>query len=337
MNESFKSNKYLRRVRFPVGKQRTFIIASKQKLGISYQELARLLGISIRTLTDWKREKFMMSQAALLRLEKRTKLPRPQVELLETYWHAAKGGKVAGPWVYARYKWSCIDERRRKNRWYEWWERDGKFNKNPILTKILVRIPAKTIKLAEFVGIVLGDGSISDRQLTITLHATDDKEYGGYVQNLIRGLFDVPVRIYKKKGAQANNYVVSRTALVQYCTEKLGLVKGNKVKQGFDITAWIKNNNEYSIACVRGLFDTDGGVVIHKYRVRGTLYIYRKLEFSSASHSLILSVAKILGCAGVAARIARPRVIKIESQAAVKKYFKIFGTHNPKHLKRYKG
>ena len=35
-----------------------------------------------------------------------------------------------------------------------------------------------------FIGIVLGDGGVSDYQVTVTLHAVDDKEYGNYVVNL---------------------------------------------------------------------------------------------------------------------------------------------------------
>jgi len=38
----------------------------------------------------------------------------------------------------------------------------------------------------------------------------------------------------------------------------IGLVLGNKVKQQIDIPEWIKSNNNFSLACVRGIIDTDG-------------------------------------------------------------------------------
>jgi len=97
---------------------------------------------------------------------------------------------------------------------------------------------------------------------------------------------------------------------------------------------WIKKSKKYSIACIRGLVDTDGSVIKHRYKVNGRWYIYKKLSFCSRSRPLQLSVAKILADLGMKARITGYDV-RLESVADVKTYFTIVGSSNPKHLKRY--
>ena len=99
---------------------------------------------------------------------------------------------------------------------------------------------------------------------------------------------------------------------------------------------WIKRNKKFQIACVRGLIDTDGSVIIHKYGVNGKLYNYKKLQFTSLSRPLLLSVYKILKDLEVNPRLARQKEVWIDSKMSVKKYFDIVGSHNLKHLNRYR-
>lgn len=150
----------------------------------------------------------------------------------------------------------------------------------------------------------------------------------------IKELFNISPKIYKKKGSLAIDIVAHRKNLVEFCNS-IGLVIGNKLKQGLDIPQWIKDNKEYSIACVRGLVDTDGSVFAHKYKTNGKEYSYKKVSFTSMSTSLLHSVLSILKEFGIRSRIHKNRDIRIESVADVKKYFCIFNTSNPKHLKRY--
>ena len=213
---------------------------------------------------------------------------------------------------------------------------NGKENSNLIHLLIFpIKKPKFSEKLAEFIGIVIGDGSITKRQITITLHCKDDKEYSKFVVALIKKLFDVPVGTSRRKRDLAINYVVSRTELVRFCTEKLGLKIGNKIKQQVDIPDWIKQNKLYSIACVRGLVDTDGCVFNHKYKVKEKWYSYKKLAFTSYSKPLRESVSHILKNSGLNPRIARDKDVRLDSIKDMEKYFKIFSSHNPKHLRKY--
>ena len=117
--------------------------------------------------------------------------------------------------------------------------------------------------------------------------------------------------------------------------EKLGLKQGNKIKQQVDIPNWIKRNKGYSVSCVRGLIDTDGSVFNHRYKVGGKYYSYKKLAFTSYSQPLRQSVFNVLKNKGLSPRFAQDKDVRLDSIRDMKKYFQVFSSHNPKHLKRY--
>ena len=323
-----------KRASFPVGEQKQFLDAVLEK--ISLQEAAKICGLSERTIRDWRREKFSMDSDAFDILSRKTKMLFPtNVELKERYWYTTKGGHAGGKAIVAKYGRVGGEPENRKKKWFEWWAREGQYKPNSILVSKKIREPAYSEKLAELVGILLGDGGISDYQVTVTLHAVDDKEYGDFVTTLIKELFEVPVGIHRSKRAAVFNYVVSRTGLVLFL-EKIGLKRGNKVKHQVDIPDWIKRNREYSIACVRGLVDTDGCVFTHRYKVKGKPYAYKKLLFTSRSEPLRQSVFSILQNLGIRVRLDNGYDARIDSKEHMEKYFQIVGSHNPKHLKRYK-
>lgn len=180
----------------------------------------------------------------------------------------------------------------------------------------------------------MGDGGISNYQMVVTLHDTTDLKYAGFVMRLAEKLFGVRPSVYHHTKYAANNIVISRRELVQFL-HRAGLPIGNKVRQRFDMPKWVKRSRKLSVACVRGLVDTDGCVIIHRYRVRGKLYQYKKLSFTSRSRPLQQSVAKILAGLGMRARISGYDV-RLDSILDMQKYFSLVGTHNPKHLKRYR-
>lgn len=330
------------RILFPKNKQRKFIEKILSK--ISVFEAAKLCGLSERTIRDWRREKFLISQDAAYKLCKKTGVNFPsKFKLKDDYWYAYKGAKIGskiGAAVCIK-KYGNIggDPEYRKRKWYEWWEREGKHREREIFHSKEIRRPRYSKKLAEFVGIILGDGSIMERQVIVTLHKYDDKEYSHFVVNMFKSLFNVPVSITWKKhqGFKAIDCVVSRKRLVEYCVDTLGLKIGNKTRQQVDVPDWVKNKLSYKISCVRGLIDTDGSLFLHKYKVNGKEYKYKKIEFSNSSKPLVRYVNSVFREVGINSRIARQeKEVRIDSISDVKKYFCVIGSHNPKHLKKYK-
>ncbi len=326
-----------KRAVFPRGEQRNFILNNKKALGLLDVELARLLKISNRTLTDWKREKFSMSLRAVEVLSKKTKKKIPQnIKIKNPFWYIKKGAKLGGIAVYKKYGRIGGDPEYRKKKWYEWWEKEGKY-KCIITAPKSFRKPIFSKELAEFAGIVLGDGGITQRQITITLHHKDDREYSRFVIVLIKNLFDVPVGVCHRKENSTIDLIVSRSGLVSFCKEKLGLKQGNKIKQQVDIPDWIKKSKSYLISCIRGLMDTDGCIFMHKYKVNGKWYNYKKLSFSNHSKPLINSVFEGFRRLNMSPRITKDgRDVRIERKNDVYRYFAIVNPHNHKYLKRYK-
>jgi len=139
----------------------------------------------------------------------------------------------------------------------------------------------KNEKMAEMIGIILGDGSLSKNSLRICLNA-DEKEYIYYVSQLMEELFKKESSSYQQKNTKSYYLRICSMSLVKALISK-GLKVGNKVKNNIGVPLWIKNNKKYIIACLRGLFDTDGS--IYKHETKG--YIYIHLNFRSYSINLL--------------------------------------------------
>lgn len=321
-----------KRVVFPPGEQTGFLRQVAEKLSVT--EVSYLCNCSERTVRDWRREKFSMPITAVQNLSVRTGVPIPKdIRINEAYSHIAEASRMGAAATIEKYGRIPHDEKRRKEQWDAWWESTGKFKKNTILESKSVYRPKQSAELAEFIGIMMGDGGLSKYQVMITLHHIDDLEYAGFVMTLIKKLFKLEAKIYHSPKNSVNDITVSRKQLVEYLHE-LGLPMGNKVKQQFDMPEWIKLNRNYSIACLRGLVDTDGCIFTHKYRVKGTWYAYKKLSFTSASQPLRHSVYDFLLQLEFHPRIAGEDV-RLDRIEDMRRYFKLIGSHNPKHLRRY--
>jgi len=325
------------RILFEKGEQQKFMEKILSKISVT--KAAKLCNLSERTIRDWRRGKFLMDKNAMLKLCKKINISKPKnLEEKNDFWYAIKGAKLGGIMGSAACikKYGCVGGPNRKKAWNKWWNKEGKFNDNFLFRKKLINVPKKSSELAEFIGIMLGDGGFSSksRQICITLNNRDDIEYIKFVSNLINNLFNRNPSIIKCKDAVASKILVSSTDLVDFLI-KLGLRPGNKIKLQVDVPNWIKNNRSYSIACVRGLVDTDGCVFNHRYRVNNKFYNYTKLSFTSYSQPMRKFVYEILKTIGLNPRLSSYRDIRIDSQKDMKMYFNLIGSNNPKHLNKY--
>jgi hypothetical protein len=241
-------------------------------------------------------------------------------------------GRKGGRALIRKYGKVPVLEEYRRDRWNMWWQETGKKAFLATHAPLKIKKPRKSPLLAEFVGIMMGDGGISTYHIAITLNATDDADYIKFVSQLALHLFGVRPKPLKRKGKNAIALTISRKLLAEYL-HTLGLPKGNKIKQNLDIPAWILENQLYARACVRGLMDTDGSVFTHTYKSKGRTYRYKKLSFSSASPALLLSVHRVLTQNKITSHISKTSV-RIDGKSSVLSYFDIISSHNNKHLKR---
>ncbi len=328
---------YSKRAIFPRGQQAKFLLKAIEKSHFSWFELAKKINMHTRTLNDWKREEYSMP---IDKLEKicsilNTEMPAG-IKIKNPFWYVNLGAKKGGLATIEKYGYVGGDPVYRKKKWREWWEKEGK-NRNDIrVGKIKnIKTPSFSKELAEFTGIVMGDGGITKSQVMITTNSIDDRKYGYFVKKLIKKLFAVNASVYFIDNHTAMIIAVSRKKLVEFCNKKLGLNIGNKLKQGLCIPNWIKGNLEFEKSCVRGLIDTDGCIFDESHNIKGKKYNYKRLNFTSASLELRKSVFDILKKNNLSPKIRNNRCVQVEDKEKIKKYFQIIGTSNPKHLKRY--
>ena len=106
-----------KRFRFPKGQQRTFIKSCVNRLGATSRRLAEFANVSVRTVTDWKREKFLLPVSVARKLSKKSGVALPSgIKTEGRYWYTFKGGKEGGYAVYNQYGRVGGDEEARKKK-----------------------------------------------------------------------------------------------------------------------------------------------------------------------------------------------------------------------------
>lgn len=245
--------------------------------------------------------------------------------------HGASAGALAVYKKYGHYGFSKNPEYRKK-KWLEWWEKIGKFNKNQYFVTRKIKRSVQNQDLAEFFGIVLGDGSITQRQVIITLNRRDDKEYAHYVSGLTKKIFGIAPSFYNQGSVW--DLSISRTELVKFLVEN-GLSVGNKVKQQVGVPEWIQTNDTLSKSCVRGLVDTDGSFYIEKHSYKNWVYHNCVINFTNRSIPLLEFVETKLQKLGFNPKRRNRYNVCLGKEEQVFRYFKEIGSSNPKHYDKY--
>lgn len=193
----------------------------------------------------------------------------------------------------------------------------------------IIHIPRPSKSLAEFFGIMLGDGGINNLwQANITMNSIEDAEYSLYIKKLIQNLFCISPAVRKRKGRNAIVISAASTTLVDFLVAR-GLPRGNKLKQGVRIPDWIIEKHAYRKPCIRGLMDTDGCLFIHTHKIAGKPYNNIGLCFTSYSPKMLKQVASIFEEFRIMPHISsQGRSIYLYRADAVAKYLKVFGTSN---------
>lgn len=327
------------RIKFKKDFQTKFLTNIQKSSGLGWPDLAERLEIHKRTLFDWRKEKYTISENAFkkcLKLSK-NKIDIPRYKVLPDFWSiekaARKGGlvvaqKYGGPGTpKGRKRGGLVSQRRR--RLYP--ERYQQCN----IRKRIIK-PSNIPLLAEFFGIVLGDGGInSDHQVVITVHRKDGKEYTSFICDLAKRLFSLVPAVYRYRSLKSKNVVgitISSIALVEFLLSK-GLKKGNKVRQQVNVPSWIKKDPELSRGCLRGLIDTDGCVYGHRHVSHGCKCYNIGLQFSNRSVPLLFFVKQTLSAFNFSPK-HHGHGIYLFRESEVCRYAKEVGFSNPYHFKR---
>ena len=187
-----------------------------------------------------------------------------------------------------------------------------------------IKLPlGPSVELAEFIGILTGDGHISFEKrpnvIFITGNSVTDYNYlTVYVPNLIRYIFNISPYIYLRKNAKAIVIRFRSRAIKEYF-DKMGYYK---LRTEIKIPSWILQK-KYSIHFLRGLIDTDGSVFVSK---KPGIKQYPCIELTTVSLHLANLVKSLLTELGF--RVAKVRSYKYKQWENLSFKVSLYGQKN---------
>jgi len=191
--------------------------------------------------------------------------------------------------------------------------------------KDIVMLSVLSDRLAEFVGILLGDGHISQSQVSVSVNK-EEANYLEYILSLIKSLFKLNPKYSNSKNRSTFDIYIGSVDLVHFF-RKMGLVC-NKVKEQVDVPRWILQKENYKRAFLKGFFDTDGSVYLLKFGVQ--------MSFCNRSIPLLQSARNILLDLRYHPSKISTYNLYLTKKADLKRYAKEIGFGNNKHLKKAK-
>lgn len=297
-------------------------------------DVAKLTGMSRRIVSDWRRGKYTVPAQQFDTMLSAAGLSEDLLafEKLSDWWQNKEAGKKGAAARMNLYGPLGTGEGRRKGGLHSYLARSRVAG--DIFTPKAVAKPVPDELLAEFIGILIGDGGVTKYQVVISTNAIDDYEYAVFVKQLIEELFKITPVLSIVKNTRCLNVKVSSVELVRFLGLH-GIYQGDKLKQGLNIPNWILENLELAKACLRGIFDTDGCIFQERHTIKAKLYCYPRLSFVSMSPYLRDTIYETLLALDMRPRLRNNRSVNLESRKDIDKYFEVIGTSNPKHLKRY--
>ncbi len=188
-----------------------------------------------------------------------------------------------------------------------------------------ISLPKKrTEKVAEFFGIMLGDGHVSHFQTFVTL-GNKELQYVSYVANLMRELFNTPSKIFVRKDGYRDVYIGS-VVLTKWLRDE-GLVS-NKVASQVDAPLWVHQKPEYMRGFLRGFFDTDGSL----YRLR----FGKQISLTNHSLPLLHSLRKMLLALEYRPSEVSAFRVYLTRKGDMERFFREICPANAKHLRRFR-
>jgi len=200
-------------------------------------------------------------------------------------------------------------------------------------------------EMAELIGILLGDGSLSLREykssmnnrLKISFNSRDDKEYIFYVRKLIYNLFKIEsILKYRKEENTADLFIFKKDIII-FLLNRIGLRASPKWGNALIPQQFLSNNLDLFV--LKGYFDTDGCLATTNNN--GT--IYPRLEMKVCPSPMQNQFIQILNKYGFkfgVYKIGKWKVrIQLNGKEQLNKWVSLVGFGNKKHedkLKRFK-
>ena len=309
-----------RRINLGKNEQNKLILKASKEIG-SIKELSFKINVSHSTLKKYSQELFFLPENVFNKIIEITKTKEKELKIkyLPSNWGTIKGGKKGMKTLQNKYCKELIK-----------WRKKGSKNANIAgLNAKKIKIPELNEKLAEFIGAYLGDGTLTKYFVRISGDYRYDVPYFNYLKNLIYELFGIKATVTKDKKHNTMYLTIFSSKMCYFLKKEYGIKYGHKIRNKTIIPKQIIEDESLSLACIRGLIDTDGS--ISRRGRKGSQFC---IQFTSHNKYLLKQIKKIMqkeniftfgDCTGAGTN-KRENIIK---------FFKIVGSSNLRHIIRF--
>ncbi|MBU2104517.1 MAG: hypothetical protein KKF67_01950 [Nanoarchaeota archaeon] len=309
-----------RRIKLKQGQQKKIIAEAAKGVG-SLKKLGANMNIPYSTMKKYNQELFLLPERLFNKILELTQLEKEDLDItyLQSNWGAKIGGKKGMATLQKRYPDKII----------EWRKKGIKNSPIPINNPKEIKIPSLDEKLAEFIGVYLGDGTLTKYFVRISGDYRYDKPYFLYLKNLINALFRISAKITKDKKYNTMYLTAFSKRLCSFLKNDYNLNYGHKIRNKTAIPKPIRANKKLSIACLRGLIDTDGS--ISRRGRNGSQFC---IQFTSHNKKLLQQVNEI-GKNLQIFTFGDKTGTGTNKQENILRYFNLVGSSNLRHIVRF--
>lgn len=190
--------------------------------------------------------------------------------------------------------------------------------------------------LAELIGIILGDGNLGiypkykngintgkSRCQYLRIYCNiNEKQYAKNLKDILIKVFKKKPYVYKRIKEGELYLEISKKDL----DKELKIKIGDKIKNQITLPQWIFSQDKYLVACLKGLFDTDGCC----YKT-GKKYLI--VNFTNKNAKLLNQIYKGLKQLNFHPYKITGRGIELGRQLEIKNFFSIIAPRNRKHYR----
>lgn len=196
-----------------------------------------------------------------------------------------------------------------------------------------ITTPRHSARLAELIGILMGDGHVGLYQASIVTNSDTDFQHALFVKALVEDLFKIYVPLRNRRDKKACDVIISSKSVCRFLVSQ-GIPQGNKITLGLHIPSWIQKKDLYRRAFVRGLFDTDGCVYLDTHRIGRKVYKNLGMAFANQSLPLLSFFKETLEFFGLHPTQKTEFRVFLRRKEDIQRYFNLVGSSNEKHLKK---
>ncbi len=314
------------RVLFSEGEQRKFLNLVKDRLSSPSIKGMLQFGLNVpySTLKSYYKEEFSLPKnlfddfCHLVKIDK----DRLDVAILESNWGQIKGGKKGIRILQEKYPEEI-------KKWRMLGLKNSPVFKGDFSISKKIKIPELDEKLAEFIGAYLGDGTLNKYQLKIAGDYRYDNLYYNYLSRLVQELFGISASVQRIKNNNTSLLIIYSKNVCSFLNKNFNIKYGHKIKNKTIIPEQILEDKKLSIACLRGLMDTDGSV--SRRGRKGSQFC---IQFTSHNKFLLKQVYDLGKKIGIFTFYDKTGA-GTNKWENIKKYFQIVGSSNPKHIVRF--